>query len=147
MAINEGLYGDMMMEFNWSIGQLLQVLWDNEIEDNTLIIFTSDNRPWLNYGNHAGSAGGIREGKQTTWEGGNRIPAIIRWPQVVAAGLVNNYMAATIDVLPTVAAITGATLPGHKIDGVNISSLLKGEKTVNLEKVCIFIIMKTIYRL
>ncbi|WP_234572925.1 sulfatase family protein [Rhodohalobacter sp. 614A] len=125
---DQGLYGDMMMEVDWSIGQLLQVLRDNEIEDNTLVIFTSDNGPWLNYGNHAGSAGGLREGKQTTWEGGNRVPAIIHWPKVVPAGLINNYMAATIDILPTIAAITGASLPDHKIDGVNISSLLKGEK-------------------
>lgn len=125
---DQGLYGDMMMEVDWSIGQLLQVLRDNEIEDNTLVIFTSDNGPWLNYGNHAGSAGGLREGKQTTWEGGNRVPAIIHWPKVVPAGVINNYMAATIDILPTIAAITGASLPDHKIDGVNISSLLKGEK-------------------
>lgn len=127
----QGLYGDVMMEIDWSVGQVMKALKDNGLEDNTLVIFTSDNGPWLNFGNHAGSAGGLREGKQTTWEGGQREPAIMRWPGVIPEGTTNNKLACTIDLLPTFAAITGATLPNRKIDGVNILSLLKGEKDAN----------------
>lgn len=109
----------------------MKALKNNGLEDDTLVIFTSDNGPWLNFGNHAGSAGGLREGKQTTWEGGQREPAIMRWPGVIPEGAVNNKLACTIDLLPTFAAITGAPLPNRKIDGVNILSLLKGEKDAN----------------
>lgn len=123
----QGLFGDMMMEVDWSVGQLIQSLRENDIEENTLVVLTSDNGPWLNYGNHAGSAGGLREGKQTTWEGGVRVPAIMYWPNEIPAGTTNNKMSATIDLLPTFASITDAPLPENKIDGVDISSLLKGD--------------------
>lgn len=125
---SQGLYGDMMMEVDWSVGEIMKTLKDNGIEDNTLVILTSDNGPWLNFGNHAGSAGGLREGKQTTWEGGQRVPAIMHWPQMIPAGSVKNKLASTLDLLPTFAAITGAPLPERKIDGVNILPLLKGDE-------------------
>ena len=127
----QGMYGDVVMEVDWSVGQVLKALKDNGIEDNTIVIFTSDNGPWLNFGNHAGSTGGLREGKGASWEGGQREPCIVKWPGVVPEGAICNKLSATIDVLPTLAAITGAKLPDHKIDGVNILSLWKGEKDAN----------------
>ena len=104
-----------------------KALEKNKIADNTIFIFTSDNGPWLNYGNHAGSAGGLREGKLTSWDGGQRVPFIIRWPGNVPKGTVCNKLACAIDLLPTLAAITDGKLSENKIDGVNISSLWKGD--------------------
>ncbi|MFT4152914.1 sulfatase [Parafilimonas sp.] len=122
-----GLFGDVVMEIDWSVGEVMKALKDNGLDKNTLIIFTSDNGPWLNFGNHAGSAGAFREGKATTWEGGQREPAIVKWPGVVPAGTVCNKLACNIDILPTLAAITGAPLLANKIDGLNILSLIKGD--------------------
>ncbi len=127
----QGLFGDVMMEIDWSVGQVMKALRDEGIDKNTIVIFTSDNGPWLNFGNHAGSAGGLREGKSTTWDGGQKEPAIIRWPGVVPPGTVCNKLSANIDLLPTLAAITGAALPPNKIDGVNILSLFKGRVGAN----------------
>ncbi|HEX7905400.1 MAG TPA: sulfatase [Chitinophagaceae bacterium] len=123
-----GMYGDVMMEIDWSVGEILRTLKKEGIDRNTLVVFTSDNGPRLMYGNHAGSAGGLREGKTTTWEGGVREDCIVRWPDVVPSGTVNNALSSTIDLLPTFAYITGAALPDHKIDGVNIIELFKGNK-------------------
>ena len=92
------------------------------------MIFTSDNGPWLNFGNHAGSAGPLREGKGTAFEGGPRVPCIWRWPGKIQPGSISTQMASTLDVLPTVAALTGAHLPDLPIDGIDIEPLLKGEE-------------------
>jgi arylsulfatase len=127
----QGLFGDVMEEIDWSVGQVMKALKDDGLAGNTLVIFTADNGPWLIFGNHAGSAGGLREGKGTTWDGGQKEPAVMRWPGVIPPGTVCNKLAANIDILPTLSAITGAPLPAHKIDGVNILSLLKGEKDAN----------------
>jgi arylsulfatase A-like enzyme len=127
----QGLYGDVMMEVDWSVGEVLKALERNGIEKNTLVIFTSDNGPWLNFGNHAGTTGGLREGKGTSWEGGQRVPCIMRWPGIIPAGEICNKLACAIDILPTLAAITGAPLPEKKIDGVNILPLLLGDKTAS----------------
>jgi arylsulfatase len=124
---SQGLFGDVMMEIDWSVGQVMTALKKDGLQDNTLVIFTADNGPWLIFGNHAGSAGGLREGKGTTWDGGQKEPAVMRWPGVIPAGTVCNQLAANIDILPTLAAVTGAPLPRHKIDGVNILPLLKGD--------------------
>ncbi|MDP4223077.1 MAG: sulfatase [Bacteroidota bacterium] len=124
----QGMYGDVMMEVDWSIGEVLKALERNDLEKNTLVIFTSDNGPWLNFGNHAGTTGGLREGKGTSWEGGQRVPCIMRWPGVIPAGTVCNKLACSIDILPTLAQITGAKLPDKKIDGVSILPLLLGDK-------------------
>ena len=123
----QGMYGDVIMEIDWSLGEILNALSDNDLDDNTVVIFTSDNGPWLNYGNHAGSAFPLREGKGTMWEGGSRVPCIIRWPGRITAGSVSHQLAATIDILPTIASITGAALPENSIDGVNIQSILEGD--------------------
>jgi arylsulfatase A-like enzyme len=127
----QGLYGDVMMEVDWSVGEIMKALEKNGLEKNTLVIFTSDNGPWLNFGNHAGTTGGLREGKGTSWEGGQRVPCIMRWPEVIPAGEICNQLASSIDILPTLAAITGAPLPDKKIDGVNILPLMMGDKTAS----------------
>jgi len=124
----QGMYGDAMMEVDWSIGEIMKVLEKTGLDKNTLIIFTSDNGPWLNFGNHAGTTGGLREGKGSTWEGGQRVPCIMKWPGVVPAGDICSKLSGSIDILPTLAAITGSPLPEKKIDGVNILPLLLGEK-------------------
>ncbi len=124
----QGLYGDVMMEIDWSVGQVMQALRDAKLEDNTLVVFTSDNGPWMCFGNHAGSAFPLREGKGSMWEGGHRVPCIMYWPQQIKGGLETDKMASTIDLLPTIASITGAKLPGNKLDGVDITPLLKGEE-------------------
>jgi arylsulfatase A-like enzyme len=115
------------MEIDWSVGQILGALRRHGLEDDTLVIFATDNGPWLSYGNHAGSVGPLREGKGTTWEGGVRVPCIMRWPGRIPAGYVCNEPAMTIDILPTVASILGASLPAHGVDGKDISPLMSGD--------------------
>jgi len=123
----QGLYGDVMMEIDWSVGEISKALEKHNLTENTIFIFTTDNGPWLNFGNHAGSAGGLREGKMTNWEGGQRVPFIIRWPGITPEGTVCNQLACAIDLLPTFASITKGRLSDNKIDGVDISSLLRGD--------------------
>jgi arylsulfatase len=125
----QGMYGDVMMEIDWSVQQVMNTLREEGLEDRTLIIFTSDNGPWANFGNHAGSAGGLREAKATTFEGGQRVPCIMKWKGVIPPGAVCNRLASAIDILPTLAAVTGSPLPQKKIDGVNILPLMKGGET------------------
>ncbi|NIN72221.1 MAG: sulfatase-like hydrolase/transferase [Gemmatimonadetes bacterium] len=127
----QGMYGDVIEEIDWSVGAVLAALDRHGLAENTLVIFTSDNGPWLNFGNHAGSAGPFREGKGTAFEGGVRVPAIMRWPGRIEAGSISRRMASTIDILPTLAAISGAPLPEATIDGVNILPLLEGDETAN----------------
>jgi len=127
----QGLYGDVIMEIDWSVGEILKALEKNGLEKNTLVIFTSDNGPWLNFGNHAGSNGGLREGKGASFEGGQREPCIMKWPGHIQEGTICNKLASTIDLLPTLAAITNSPLPEKKIDGVNILPLLLGDENAN----------------
>jgi len=127
----QGLYGDVIMELDWSIGQIRKKLKDLKLEENTLLIVTSDNGPWLNYGNNAGSSGGLREGKGTSFEGGQRVPCLMSWKGVIPEGIICNNLASSIDILPTIAAISGAALPQKKIDGVNIFELMKGDFSQN----------------
>jgi len=127
----QGIYGDVVMEIDWSVGEILKALKRNRLEDNTLVVFTSDNGPWLNFGNHGGSALPLREGKGTSWEGGVRVPCIMRWSGHIPEGTACDKLSATMDLLPTFAAIAGAPLPNHKIDGVNILPLLQGKPDAN----------------
>lgn len=127
----QGMYGDVMMEIDWSVGEIEKALQANGIAENTVFIFTTDNGPWLNFGNHAGSAGGLREGKTTSWEGGQRVPFIVKWPAATPAGTICNNLACAIDILPTFAKIAGTKLPELKIDGVDISELWKGNREVS----------------
>lgn len=122
----KGLYADMMQEIDWSVGQVMDALKRNGLDKNTLVIFTSDNGPWANFGDHAGSAGGLREGKATSFEGGNRVPFLVRWPNQVPAGRVSNKLLTNLDLLPTIAAVCGARLPKRQIDGVDGLALMKG---------------------
>ena len=115
-----GLYGDVIKEIDWSVGQILDALKRNGLDENTFVIFTSDNGPWLCYGNHAGSAKPLREGKGTNWEGGTRVPCIMRWPGHIPAGADTWDMLMTIDLLPTIARLAGAELPKNKIDGRDV---------------------------
>ena len=121
-----GLFGDVMMEIDWSVGQILETLRKHQLDQNTLVIFTSDNGPWLNYGDHAGSAGPLREGKGTMFDGGCRESALMWWPGTIPAGSECTTPAMTIDLLPTVAELISARLPKHPIDGKSIVHLLKG---------------------
>jgi len=130
----QGLYGDVMMEIDWSVQQITNTLRKCGMAENTLIIFTSDNGPWLNFGNCAGSTAGLREGKGTSFEGGQRVPCFMHWPRVIPPGTVCNKLASTIDIFPTLAEITGGKLPGHKIDGVSLLPLLKGDFFVSPRK-------------
>lgn len=121
----QGLYGDVIMEIDWSVGEIMKTLDQHGLTENTLVIFTSDNGPWLNFGDHAGSTGGLREGKGTSFEGGQRVPCVMRWPAQIPAGTVCNQLASTIDFLPTFAEMLGVALPEKKIDGVSILPLMK----------------------
>lgn len=129
-----GLYGDVMMELDWSIGQILQKLQKEGLDKNTLVIVLSDNGPWLNYGNHAGTTGGLREGKGASFEGGQRVPCIMQWKGTIPAGSVCNNLSSAIDILPTFAQIADVPLPKHKIDGVNLLPLLLQEPDANPRK-------------
>tara|TARA_Y100000766_G_scaffold201005_1_gene173199 strand:- start:133 stop:1530 length:1398 start_codon:yes stop_codon:yes gene_type:complete len=122
----KGLYADIMWEIDWSVGEIIKSLKDNGIDENTLVIFTTDNGPWLSYGNHAGSAKPLREGKGTAWEGGVRVPCIMRWPKKIPSEKICSTPAMTIDILPTIAELTGSDLPNHSIDGKSIFPLMKG---------------------
>ena len=123
-----GLFGDVIAEIDWSVEQILDALDRHGLAHNTLVIFISDNGPWLSYGDHAGSAGPLREGKGTTFEGGVRVPALFRWPGKVPAGAVCREPAMTIDLLPTFAKLIGAELPaGLVLDGKDVWPLISGQ--------------------
>lgn len=123
-----GLYGDSVEEIDWSIGQILDHLAELGLDENTLVTFTSDNGPWLNRGLDGGSAGLLRGGKGSWYEGGIREPFIARWPGKIPPGTVSREVAVTMDLLPTFCHIAGADVPNDRtIDGKNILPLLKGE--------------------
>ncbi len=122
----DGLYGDVIEEIDWSVGQVLQALKRNHLEGRTLVIFTSDNGPWQLYGNHAGSAGPHRAAKASVFDGGVRVPFIARWPGHIPRGRVSAEPLMTIDLLPTLAGLSGAPLPSRPIDGRDIWPLLSG---------------------
>ncbi|MDR0714337.1 MAG: sulfatase [Bacteroidales bacterium] len=124
----QGLFGDVMMEIDWSVGEILKTLRETGLEKNTLVILTSDNGPWANYGNHAGSAGGLREAKASTFDGGNRIPCVMYWKGRIAPGSTCNRLASNIDLFPTLAELSHAPLPERKIDGVSLVPLINQVK-------------------
>lgn len=122
-----GLYGDVIMEIDWSVGEITKALKENGLEENTIVIFTSDNGPWLSYGNHAGSALPLREGKGTAWEGGQREPFIMKYPAKLKAGQEIDVPVMAIDILPTIAELTDSKLPENIIDGKSVWKVLTGE--------------------
>lgn len=121
-----GLYGDVIEELDWSMGEVLATLQRLGIDENTLIIFTSDNGPFLSYGNHAGSAAPFRGGKLTTFEGGMRMPCLMRWPGHIPAGRVCDEIVTAMDLYPTFAKLIGAQVPEVKRDGRDIWPLMSG---------------------
>ncbi len=130
-----GLYGDVIEEIDWSVGQILKKLEAKNLDDKTIVIFTSDNGPWLAFGPDGGSAGPLREGKQFTFEGGMRVPGIIQWKGQIEP-MESEELVSTIDLFPTLFTLAGGTLPDDRpIDGQDISAhLLKqkplGERTL-----------------
>ena len=118
-----GVYGDVMMELDWSVSQIMKSLKDNRLEDNTLVIMTSDNGPWTSYGNHAGHTP-FREAKGTSFDGGTRSACIMRYSGKIKAGTVSNRTMCTIDLLPTIAKLAGAKLPKNPIDGLDVWHLI-----------------------
>ena len=126
-----GLYGDVIEEIDWNTGRLLQFLKDKGLDKNTMVIFSSDNGPWLGYKDHAGSAEPLRDGKFTNYEGGVRVPCVMRWPEKWQNGLVSNEIASTMDLLPTIAAYCGTDLPMENLDGMDISDHLENGSDIN----------------
>ena len=119
-----GLYADVITEIDYSVGRILNSLEENGLSENTIVVFTSDNGPWLSYGEHAGSTGIYREGKGTTWEGGQRVPCIVWYPNEIKSNIKISTPLMGIDWLPTFANITKANLSENKIDGKNIWDVL-----------------------
>ena len=121
-----GLYGDVIMELDDAIGQIMKALEVNGLEENTIVIMSSDNGPWLLWGNHAGQTP-FREGKTTSFNGGTQSPLIIKYPAKIKAGSSSDAMFCSIDLFPTLCSWTGVALPSHEIDGKDVSSLMAGE--------------------
>jgi arylsulfatase A-like enzyme len=121
-----GLYGDVMLEIDWSVGEISKALKENGVAENTLVIFTSDNGPWTSYGNHSGKTP-YREAKATSFDGGTRSACIMSFPGRIQAGTVSSRAFCTIDLLPTVAGLTGAELPANPIDGLDVWDLIVGK--------------------
>ena len=135
---NRGLYGDVIMELDWSVGEIIKSVEKNGLTENTIIIFTSDNGPWLAYGNHSGSASPFREGKGTAWEGGQREPFIIKYPKEIERGIVIDAPLMAIDILPSLAEVTKSKLPAEVIDGKSAWSLLTGKTTESPQEAYFF---------
>jgi arylsulfatase len=122
-----GLYGDVVEELDAGVGEILAAIERCKLAEKTLVLFFSDNGPFLSYGEHAGSAGELREGKLTTFEGGVRVPMIAKWPGVVPAGRVCREVAASIDLLPTIRQLVDGAIPERRLDGRDIGPLLRGD--------------------
>lgn len=130
-----GLYGDWVEEVDWSVGRVLETLKQLKLDDNTLVLFTSDNGPWLVQKNNGGVAGPLRGGKATTWEGGMREPTIARWPGKIPANKTCDAVASEMDVLPTFVKLAGGEVPtDRKIDGLDIWPLLSGQSQTSPHK-------------
>ena len=125
-----GIYGDVIEEIDWSVGRIIQTLKDLKIDDNTIVLFTSDNGPWLSFKTHGGSAGPLRAGKGTTFEGGQRVPAIFWGPGYIKQKVVSG-LGSTLDIINTFAALSNTEIPNdRKMDGYDLSKVLTtGEKS------------------
>jgi arylsulfatase A len=121
-----GLYGDVITEIDWGVGQIMKALSDNGLDDNTLVVFTSDNGPWTSYGNHSGKTP-FREAKGTGFDGGTRSATIMRFPGKIAAGSQSSAAACTVDLMPTFAHLAGASLPENEVDGRNLWDLFTSQ--------------------
>ena len=133
-----GLFGDVVEEVDWSVGQILGAIKKAGLDDDTFVFFCSDNGPWLCYGDNAGSAYPLREGKGTSWDGGVREPTLMRWPGHIPAGKSCDEPLMTIDIFPTVARLIGGKLPDHKIDGLDITDVITGKTAKSPHEVLYF---------
>lgn len=124
----KGLYADVLYELDFSVGRIMATLKQLKLDKNTIVVFTSDNGPWLRFGNHSGLAYGLKEGKGTTYDGGSKVPFIAYWKGKIKANTVCEEPFSGVDVLPTLVAITGAKTPKLKTDGQNVSDLLLSKK-------------------
>ena len=125
-----GLYGDVIEELDWSMGEILKTLKQLKLDDNTMVVFISDNGPWIEkgIGDHAGHANPLRGAKMKSWEGGPRVPCVMRWPDKIPAGKTSDAIVTTMDLLPTFASMAGVQLPRNRtIDGQNILPLITGK--------------------
>ena len=124
-----GLYADVIMEIDWSVGEIMKALKVNGLDKNTIVMFTSDNGPWLSYGNHGGSAGGLREGKGTTFDGGQRVPFIVRMPGTIPADKTCKQFLSDLDITPTLVNLTRSQMPRmNKFDGQDVWNILTGKE-------------------
>ena len=140
------VYGDVIEEIDHNVGRLVSFLKEKDLYDNTIIIYTSDNGPWLSFGNHAGSSGSLRGGKFDVFEGGFRVPCVISWPEGIAPNTKVDQLVSAIDLLPTICAATGSDLPENKIDGQNVLDLLQGKPQPELaERLFYYHKSKTLY--
>lgn len=126
---NHGIYADAVEELDWSTGQILRYLRSSGLGDNTMVIFISDNGASKHYN---GTNAPLKGYKATSWEGGFRVPAIFWWPGHILEGSTTDALASTMDLLPTLCHLSGASLPKNKIDGKNIWQLLDGENVESL---------------
>ena len=122
----KGLYADVMLELDWSVGEINKALKENGLEENTIMIMTSDNGPWISYGNHAGDTP-YREAKGTSFDGGVRSACIIKYPKRIEAGTTSSSTFCSIDLLPTLCHMAEVPLPENEIDGKNVWGLIQGE--------------------
>lgn len=123
-----GNYGDVIEELDWSTGKILDTLTELGLDENTIVIFSSDNGPVPQFAEQYDSSGKYKGSKYTSWEGGHRTPMIVRWPGKIPAGQVRDELTSTMDMLPTIVNIAGAPMPQEEIDGKDIRPLLKGDK-------------------
>ena len=136
---SRGLYGDVIEEIDWSVGEVLETLREEGLAEDTLVIFTSDNGPWLIFDDHGGSAGLLREGKGSTWEGGMREPALAWWPGRIRAGAVSQELGSTIDVFTTCLALAGVEPPADRVvDGLDLAPVLFETGSANRKSVLFY---------
>jgi len=129
-----GYYGDVIEEIDWSVGQVLQKLRETGLDENTLVVFSSDNGPWLIFDDHGGSAGPLRDGKGSTFDGGMREPTIFWWPETIAAGEVSADVGSTMDLMATFTSLAGLPLPSdRKLDSYDLTPVLKQTGKSNRE--------------
>ncbi len=125
-----GLFGDVVEEIDWSVGQILAAVRERGISQSTCVVFTSDNGPWLSQKSHGGCAGLLREGKGTTWEGGMREPTIMWWPDTIRAGSTTAALGSTMDLMATFAAASGGKIPENReLDTIDLTPVMRGEAT------------------
>ena len=139
----KGLYADVIMELDWSVGEIVNKLKQLHLEENTLLIVASDNGPWLPFGNHAGITNGLRESKGTSWEGGVRVPCLMYWKNKLKGNIKIHTPLMTIDILPTIASLVNAPLPEKKIDGINVWPYLEKPNQVEEPERPLFIYYNT----